>query len=343
MSWSEDPYDAVPVVRSEESLGSRAASVKSSDYCREIEKLELHRGEINGKRIGILEEIKEIADRQSNEGLDELDVVLVKKLEAITRVQDITKSNFSAEDEAAFDQGVEELTSYIQGSFDPLAEEDEYDEDARYLDEAPLSEGGHSADELRAIKAAGGSTVVRDHANPFTSSYEDESTNDFSSEESPEALFAAFGTDSFDPEPQTADEDIADPEDVQVEDVQAEIVEDQAELREDVLKTPTEPISVVELEELEEFAEEDPADEAVVADDLSADDSEVASFDEETATVAEIEGWGQQDGREDIPDTEFLAEQPDELASATVDSDELPEDEDSLGEESYSEGSIERF
>ena len=338
----QDPYDAEPVEREEESLGSRAARVRSSDLFREIEKLELHRGEINGKRIGILEEIREIAERQNNDGLDELDDVISQKLEAILRVQDITKAGFTPEDEAIFDRGVEELTGYIQGDYNPLAEEDEYDD---FHDETALSRADHSEEELETIRAAANSPVEEpQRGNPFGSNAVESSGNDFSSEESPEALFAAFGADTFDPEPQTEDEDIADPEDVEVDDVQAEIAEDQAEIAEDQLKTPTEPISVVEIAELEEFAEEPASEQSAdepVAVDLSAAESEDESYDAEPTPLAESEGWGLEDGREDEPTTHFLDGEPDELASAAVDGDELPEDEPSA--DSPADDELERF
>lgn len=342
----QDPYDAEPVEREEESLGSRAARVRSSDLFREIEKLELHRGEINGKRIGILEEIREIAERQNNDSLDELDDVISQKLEAILRVQDITKASFTPEDEAVFDRGVEELTGYIQGDYNPLAEEDEYDD---FHDETALSRAGHSEEELETIRAAANSPVEEHRSgNPFGSSAAASPVNDFSSEESPEALFAAFGADTFDPEPQTEDEDIADPEDVEVEDVQAEISEDQAELSdEQQLKTPTEPISVVELAELEEFAEEPVAPEAEaaieepVAGDLSAEDSVDESYDDEPTPLAESEGWDLGADVEHEPATHFLDSAPDELASAAVGGDELPEDEPEA--DFYGDDPIERF
>lgn len=339
----QDPYDAEPVEREEESLGSRAARVRSSDLFREIEKLELHRGEINGKRIGILEEIREIAERQNNDSLDELDGVISQKLEAILRVQDITKASFTPEDEAVFDRGVEELTGYIQGDYNPLAEEDEYDD---FYDETALSRAGHSEEELETIRAAVDSPVEEHRSgNPFGSKATASPVNDFSSEESPEALFAAFGADTFDPEPQTEDEDIADPEDVEVEDVQAELSEDQAELSyEQQLETPTEPIPVVELEEFAEEPVETAAEvtsEEPVVDDLSAEDSEDESYDEEPTPLAESEGWDLGDAAELDPTTHFLDGQPDELAAATVENDGLPEDEPEA--DFYGEDPIERF
>lgn len=340
----QDPYDAEPVEREEESLGSRAARVRSSDLFREIEKLELHRGEINGKRIGILEEIREIAERQNNDSLDELDGVISQKLEAILRVQDITKASFTPEDEAVFDRGVEELTGYIQGDYNPLAEEDEYDD---FYDETALSRAGHSEEELETIRAAVDSPAEEHRSeNPFGSKATASPVNDFSSEESPEALFAAFGADTFDPEPQTEDEDIADPEDVEVEDVQAELSEDQAELSyEQQLETPTEPIPVVELEEFAEEPVETAAEvtsEEPVVDDLSAEDSEDESYDEEPTPLAESEGWDLGDAAELDPTTHFLDGQPDELAAATVENDGLlPEDEPEA--DFYGEDPIERF
>lgn len=325
----QDPYDAEPVEREEESLGSRAARIRSSDLFREIEKLELHRGEINGKRIGILEEIREIAERQNNDSFDELDDVISLKLEAILRVQDITKAGFTPEDEAVFDRGVEELTGYMQGDYNPLAEEEEYDD---FHDETALSRAGHSEDELETIRAAAGAPMAEPSGgNPFGSGATAAPANDFSSEESPEALFAAFGADTFDPEPQTEDEDIADPEDVEVEDVQAEISEDQAEISdEQQLKTPTELISVVELAELEEFASDSGdsgVDEEPVAVDLSASEFNDTVSDEAVDSLAESAVWDLGPGDADLPPTHFLDEAPDELASATVDSDKLPEDE----------------
>lgn len=325
-----DPYDSEVTGRSEQSLGSRAAQIQSSDLFKEIDRLETHRGELNGKRIGILEEIREIAERHSNDGLDELEAMIVLKIDAISKVQDITKVKFTDEDEELFDRGVDELTGYIHGSFDPLSEEDEYGDGGNFVEKTPLSlNDGHSDEEIIAMEEVSPQTEAPKSFDELfgaetpeaEAALEDGHSEEFSSEESPEDLFEALGDDTFEAEPQSEDEDIS----------AGRIAEDdlQSEYDDEIMTTPIAPISTEFLVELEpEEIEEESAE--AVADDLSVDSVAIDEHSVDELAVAEDGPWGEEDDDADLPSTEFLDGSSDELASDIVSDLDVSDDEASI-------------
>lgn len=163
-----DPYDSQVLGVDQESLGSREARIKSSDLFREIERLETYRSELNSERKSTLIELQSTGSRVDAREWLSVENLSAEKLEAIDRVQDLTKVRFSEEDEAVFDQGVEELTDYIRGKYNPLgdedsedfdalAEEDDYRQlhskkDSHMSEETPLSSDGYTEEELAAIE-----------------------------------------------------------------------------------------------------------------------------------------------------------------------------------------------
>ena len=314
-----DPYDAQSKGSDSKPIGSAEARAKSSEIFKEIEELESHRSELNGKRTDALGDIREIAAKQENGGWEPLEGTLEDKLGAIERIQPITKVQFSEEDEALFEQGVGELTGYIDGSFDPLADEDEYDEDIRQdsVEEIPLSSDGHSEEEILAMEENAVSqnsdqsftelfTDGRDELEEEAAESEEEPaeelhSEEFSSEETPDELNAALG-EGYDP---SAEGDAS---------LEADSLEDHDYLGDYPEDEPSAELEGAADEELEADALED---------DLSDSEPQTDEHFAEAENSPETGSEGPEDGAETSIDDEEYPEDaeeqaPDELASSVV-------------------------
>lgn len=317
-----DPYDAKPVGLDSSAPGSRDARIRSSELFKEIEDLEQHRSELNGRRVEILNEIRIAVDSQHNDSWELVDGIAKEKLAAINSVEDITKVDFSEEDEEDFDRGVDELQSYIQGNFDPLAEEDEYDEDMpRFVQEEPLAELGHTEQEILAMEEASRrEDETRSFAELFGADETDEPNDgfltvpehnleEFSSEESPEDLESALG-EGFDAQGDdgTGEDDVLSSEDGS-----------------DSVSLATQPVDTVELLgagglDEEEFLENE-EDERLEAD-LSPEVPSIEEPDESDSFMSE-DSTSSESEVDSVPsETEFLSESEAELAAAEDDSEE---------------------
>lgn len=216
-----DPYDSKPISLESNSPEAQKLGDKSTELFKKLEELESTRGLTNKRRTEVLSEIKATVTQNKNNGWEILAELLEERLRAIEEVQDVTKTDFTEEEKVEFDKGVEDLTDYVSGKFDPLGEEDDDDYSS---EEMPLSTEGHSVEELEAIVKASSEPesdqslqdlFTRDFAveedSMKTSGEENkrERKSAFSVTENQSELFDALGTDSFDPSPQTSDEDIA--------------------------------------------------------------------------------------------------------------------------------------
>lgn len=318
-----DPYDSGVVGSEQESVGSREAQDQSTGLFSELERLEQQRTEINGARATALKEIREAAARQENSAWGALETVIGSKLDGIDKVQDLTKVKFSQEDEVLFDRGVDELTEYIHGNFDPLAEEDEYSEEDDHfeLDESPLADPVHSEAELDAIEAANAQEVPEQNFDQFFADLKSEADAEpevepavelegFSRVESPSDLSEAFDGE-YDPE-------AANPEDKNMEFAEEEVAEAPA-FEFDVKPFSEDDVPELESEEAEPVLEAEAADSTdSVADDLRDDFEEPVTHSDEDLAVAQIDSWDDSEADADLPYTDFLDGTADELASEVV-------------------------
>ena len=341
-----DPYDSQSKGSDSKPLGSAEARAQSSEIFKEIEDLEAHRSELNEKRTAALVEIREIAAKQENGGWEPLEGVLEDKLEAIGRIQPITKVQFSEEDEALFEQGVDDLTGYIEGNFDPLADEDEYDEDHSRdsVEEIPLSSDGHSDEEILAMEENASNdsddqsftelfTDGRDEIEePLDESEEVHRGEEFSSEETPDELEAALG-EGYEP---VAEEDSAEVDSLEEHDYLGDYPH--AELSADAEETT------------DAASEDSPAagteDEYTLEDDLSASDPGTDEHFEDAESLPEAGSSDAEDGIADPSADVFAAEgaeeqAPDELAADVVSELDVPDDEDEHSDEEIAVDSFE--
>jgi len=312
-----DPYDSKPANIDQSTPESRDARLKSNELFKEIEELEEHRTGLNERRIDILNDVLNLAEKQRNGSWEYLDDIAGDKLSAIAKVKTITKVDFSDEDEEDFDRGMDSLTGYIQGDFDPLADEDEYsstDDSGSNYEDQPLSEAGHTEQEILAMEEANSaSEEPKSFSDLFQSSEESNSSESsasesefhdaFSSSESAEDLHAALGDDSFDP-------DLDD-------------------------GTGEDDVTVAEWEQ-----------EATVDSDLRDEDLEDESPDEEAVVLAENSSYDQPEA-EEVSDSNEIEDAPseptavDEEARLESDADELDVPVDSITEDSEVEAATE--
>lgn len=330
-----DPYDSKPVSLNE-APGSRKARSESNELFEEIETLEIRRSEINGRRIELLDELLTLADRQQNGAWEYLDDLAGEKHRAAGRVEDITKVDFSDEDEEEFDRGVDELNGFIQGDFDPLAEDDEEDprpRSAAHYEDQPLSEDGHTEQEILAMEEAS-TKSSGEQPKSFSELFQQSPREDqeetqtsggfydaFSSSESQEDLHRALGDDSFDPNlDDGTGEDSAFPWETDARtEVEAEKQNDLAEeadlADEEIPEDRSEAEAVAEVDSEEDSEEISDG----VAGDLSPEDSESTSFDGAAEIDAEGAAWDESEGHgedADEPDADELEEElQDEIAS----------------------------
>lgn len=215
---STDPYDSGSASLEANSPEAQKLGDESTEMFKKLEALESTRELINKRRTEVLEEIKSNVQQYKNGGWEILVEILEERIKAIEDIQDITKTDFTEEEKVEFDKGVEDLNDYVTGKFDPL--EDEDDEDYSEL-ETPLSTEGHSVEELEAIVKASSEPeseqsiqdlFTRDLAieeDSVQTNNDENEKSSFSKTENQSELFEALGEDSFDPNPQTSDEDIA--------------------------------------------------------------------------------------------------------------------------------------
>jgi len=337
-----DPYDSKPVSL-DEAPGSRQARSDSNELFEEIEKLEARRSEINGRRVELLEELLILADKQQNGAWEYLDDLAGEKQKAAGRVEDITKVDFSDEDEEEFDRGVDELNGFIQGDFDPLAEDDEDESGPRVAplyEDQPLSEDGHTEQEILAMEEANtGSSEERPKS--FSELFQTSTRDDqdetqvsdgfqdaFSSAESQEDLHRALGDDSFDPDlDDGTGEDSRFPWEVETQGTAAPEADlDDEEIPED--RSEADELTESDLE----ADSEEPSE--VTAGDLSAEDFEDASTDEAAEIDAEGAAWDESgddaEASGELNSEEIEEELQEEIAS---DFDETEEEASTVGDE----------
>jgi len=323
-----DPYDSNPASL-DEAPGSRQARNDSNELFEEIEKLESHRSEINGRRVELMEELLTLADKQQNGAWEYLDDLAVEKQKAAGRVEDITKVDFSDEDEEEFDRGVDELNDFIQGDFDPLAEDDE-DEDgprvAPLYEDQPLSEDGHTEQEILAMEEVS-TRSSEERPKSFSELFqastreEQEESQDsggfhdaFSSAESQEDLHRALGDDSFDPNLDDGTGESSnfpwEIEDRSATGPEADLADEEIPEERDEANAVVEADSEANSEELSE----------VTAGDLSAEGSESVSTDEAPEIDAEGAAWDES-GDDDEPSDELDSEELEEELQEEITSD----------------------
>lgn len=366
-----DPYDSKPVSL-DEAPGSREARSESNELFEEIEKLEVHRSEINARRIELMDELLTLADKQQNGAWEYLDDLAGEKQKAAGRVEDITKVDFSDEDEEEFDKGVDELNDFIQGDFDPLAEDDE-DEDepeaVSHYEDQPLSEDGHTEQEILAMEEANTQSSV-ERPKSFSELFQVSSREDheesqapsgfqdaFSSSESQEDLHRALGDDGFDPDlDDGTGESSTFPWEI---DAQDEDLSEESTTGEDSLtETPVDESTENDSEEAvlgsevdladEEFSEDRSEAVAVAdidreadsedvseatADDLSAEDFEAVSSDGAAEVDAEGAAWDESEGAEDASDELDSEEIEEELQEEIASDFDETEEEASVADE----------
>jgi len=325
-----DPYDSNPVGLDEVAPGSRDARIRSSELFKEIEDLEQHRAELNGRRTEILQEIRSFVEGQHNDSWELVDDLAGEKLAAIGLVEDITKVDFSDEDEEDFDRGVDELQSYIQGNFDPLAEEDEYDgEMPHFAQEEPLSEDGHTEQEILAMEEVSGSREEnKSFAELFgTDEFNDDpqvvpeySLEEFSSEESPEDLESALG-EGFD-----AHGDDGTGEDVPFPGEEIPFPGEEAPSSVSLATQPVDTIDLVGAGGLDEEEFEENEEEARLEADLSVENESVDEPDEGGDFAPEDSASGESEGSEIEYSPEDLTRGEDEtLTEPTSTANEFPD------------------
>lgn len=340
-----DPYDTQAVGSNAKPSGSAEARAQSSEIFREIEKLESHRSELNSSRADVLTGIREIAAKHENGGWEPLDFVLDEKLDAISKIQAITKVQFSEEDEAVFEQGVGELKGYIDGSFDPLADEDEYGDgeslSAEAEEETPLSSDGHSDEEILAMeKVSNEEEANKSFTELFASDTEDGTESiaedgaadeeletvqgeEFSSEESPEDLEEALGegyVEAPEGSAESAGFDLA-----EVDDALGEY-----------------PEGYSDEESFSDSVATESSTASALGDDLSASETEVNEHSVEHDSLAETATWDDEGGNVGYSTEEFYADDAavDEIVADALDepNSEVPADEDSLEDETLDFG-----
>jgi len=366
-----DPYDTQIVGTDAKPQTSRASRDQSSELFNEIERLERHRNGLNETRTSILTEIRDAASRQENGGWEPLEEVIGEKLAAIDRVQGITRVKFSEEDEAVFDQGVDELTDYIHGNFDPLAEEDEYDEDEqapRAVAEIPLSSDGHSPEEMIAMEEASESSSSDQSFGAFFGSdnsydehegYTDEpeaSTDadsepageEFSSEETVEELTEALGEGYAEVHPEDeSDEEFSEEIELSVETPSAESLESAPEdfAHSDFSELPEDSSSEETAAEVELRDDEESTDGELEALDgvLSADELQTDEHSAEDENIAQTGSWHAEGGPVSPYGDETVEDDtaPDEIAAAELSKLEADEPEDEFAAEESSEAAQE--
>lgn len=290
-----DPYDTEVTEPMEVSDEAKSSKRESNEIFGEIERLEAHRTELNGKRVAALEEIRELTSGDEKDGTARIQKIVSEKLDGIAGLADITKSKVSLEDEEEFERGVGELTDYMENGFDPLA----YDEDADFVPAGDADRDRvYSVDELLALD---GAKATRETKSPKPSAGpsfgelfgvsapleqdSDESAatstggsapsflDAFSSSESPSELDDALGGENLEPDTNSP----ADEDSFELEEPSAESV-----------FLPTEPISVAELAELD--AEHGP--EAAAAD-LSDSEDDYDEYGAGQEMLAEGAFWSE--------------------------------------------------
>lgn len=323
----QDPYDTDVVGVDDESLGSRTARIQSTDLFGEISRLEAERAKLNDERTVLLKEILESSAKQENSGLGSLEDVIEERLNAINNIQDITKVKFTKEEEELFDQSVEDFTEYIHGGFDPLAEEDEYGDADSLEEEEPLSDDGHSSEEITAMEKASSQAADAISFGSFFGNEPDVPSFDDTSASIDEAdaleeeeiteddlELAALKTAENEGLPvvqtssiatavEASEEPTIEAEVSSVDEVEKEETADSEEF------TPVEPYAAVSVD-TEPISMEYLLEEGLVADslsgDLSADVSEPEGNITELYSLAEDPSWDEGDADENLPYTDFL-------------------------------------
>jgi len=125
--FDEDPYDSRVVSVDRESLGALSSREEANELFEEMGTLEEQRRELNAKRRAILTDARATLESSRANSYGPLLNAIDEKILAIGGVQDITKANFTVEEEKSFDHDLAEFQKYVVGDFDPLEEEDDYD------------------------------------------------------------------------------------------------------------------------------------------------------------------------------------------------------------------------
>lgn len=123
----DDPYDSQVVSVDRESLSALSAKEEANELFEGMSALEEQRRELNAKRRAVLTDARATLESSRANSYGPLLNAINEKILAIGGVQDITKANFTVEEEQSFDHDLAEFQKYVVGDFDPLEEEDDYD------------------------------------------------------------------------------------------------------------------------------------------------------------------------------------------------------------------------